>query len=448
MSRTLRAHVLPWALWDWATQPFSTVITTFVFSIYLTSSLFLSEKDAALAPGAPGYDAAYGTLSSGLGLAIGLAGVVIAVAAPLLGRRSDATGRRKTALAANTAVVAVVTALMFFVQPDPSFFVLGAVLIAIGTVALDLAYVPYNALLLQVSTKTTRARVGALGWGIGYLGGIVAMFVVYVGFIAGEPYWFGVSESDSSNIRAVAVLCAVWIVVFSIPLFFAVPEPAETVSHEPAGVIASYRHVFGTIRRIFRENRPAFWFLVSSAVYRDGLAAVFLFGGVIAAVTFGFSFTEVMIFGILGSVFAGISTIAGGWVEQRVGSRAVIRFSLVVIVVFLLGMFVARDAGPAAFWICGLGVTLFIGPAQSASRTLMADFAPAGAEGEYFGLYAMTGRAASFLTPLLWTVSIAVGGAQYWGGLAILTVVAVGFGLFCLVRQPARAAVEDTVLAA
>jgi len=437
MSRTSTARVLAWALWDWATQPFSTVITTFVFSIYLTSSLFLEPGDAALPAGTPEYDAAYGSLSSGLGLAVAVAGVVIAIVAPLLGRHSDTTGRRKGMLAANTAVVAVVTALMFFVEPDPRFFVFGAVLIALGTVFNDLSYVPYNALLVEVSTKKNRARVGALGWGIGYLGGIVAMLIVYVGFIAGEPFWFGTSEIDSTNIRAIAVVCAVWIVVFSVPLFLVVPEPATSrVRVEPAGIVASYRHVFGTVRRIFAGDRSAFWFLISSAVYRDGLAAVFLFGGVIAAGTFGFGFTEVLMFGILGSVLAGVSTIAVGWIEQRIGSRAVIAFSLLAIVAFLLGMFLGRDAGPAAFWICGLGVAFFSGPAQSASRTLMLDFAPAGAEGEFSGLYATTGRAASFITPVLWSVSIALGGAQYWGGLAILSVVAVGFLLFLRVKRP------------
>jgi UMF1 family MFS transporter len=360
MVRSTQTRALAWAAWDWALQPFFTVITTFVFAVYLTSDLFLSDTDAALPAGSPEYDAAYGALSSALGGALAVAAVVVAVAAPVVGLRSDALARRKVMLAVTTAVVVVMTAAMFFVRPEPGFFVVGVVLLAIGTVFAELSYVPYNALLVEVSTTRNRARVGSLGYGLGYLGGILVMIVVYVGFIAGEPYWFGVSEAESENIRAITLVCAAWILVFSVPLFLAVPEPARAASPEVRlGVLDIYRHVFATIRRLVTEDRQAFRFLLASAVFRDGLSGVFVFGGVLAAVTFGFSFTEVTIFGILASLGAGLSTIASGWIEQRVGSRRLILFALPLIIVTLTVMFLARDAGPATFWICGLITTLF-----------------------------------------------------------------------------------------
>lgn len=448
MSRNSGGSAFAWALWDWALQPFATVITSFVFTVYLTSYLFFDNEAAASDPGSPAFESASATLSGGLGIGIAIAGTAIAVIAPLLGRLSDARGRRKAMLAVSTGLVAVMTALMFFVEPSPDFFVLGVVLLAVATVASDLAFVPYNALLSHVSTRENRARVGAFGWGAGYLGGILVMLIAYVGFIAGEPYWFGTSETNSTNIRAIALVCAVWIVVFSIPLFIAVREPAAPASAPTRlGILRTYRELFGTVRRLHRDDRSAFWLLISSAIYRDGLAGVFVFGGVIASVTFGFSFTEVLIFGVMGNVIAGVSTIASGWVEQRWGSIAVIRVSLAGVVVLIAAMVIARDAGAIVFWVCGLGLTVFVGPAQSASRTLLSSFAPASAQGEFFGLYATTGRIAGFLTPTLWALLITAFGAQYWGGVALVLVVAVGLALFLLVKPRAGsvAAANSTV---
>lgn len=441
-----RKQVFSWALWDWATQPFASVITTFVFTVYLTSSLFLDPAVAALGKGNPIYDKALSDLSAGLGLAITVAGLLVALLAPVLGQRSDAAGRRKLWLGINTILVVIAMALMFFVQAGPGYFVLGVALVAIGNVFAEIANVNYNAMLVQVSTPKTVGRVSGLGWGFGYLGGIIVLLLVYVLFIAGDTGGvLGVGEVAGINIRLVALTCAIWTVLFSIPIFLNVPENlADPARRKNVNFFASYGVLVKDIARLFRESRPTFWFLLASAVFRDGLAGVFTFGGVIAAVTFGFSAQEVLIFGIVANLTAGLSTIIAGRFDDRFGPKAVIAFSLGGLIVAGLAVFFAHDGGTTAFWIGGLLLTLFVGPAQAASRSFLARVTPAGREGEIFGLYATTGRAASFLSPLLWTTFIAVGGAQYWGILGIVIVLVVGLALLLLVRVPAmRAATAD-----
>ncbi len=433
-----RKQVFSWALWDWATQPFATVITTFVFTVYLTSSLFLDPEVAALGEGDPAYDRALSNLSAGLGLAITIAGLLVALIAPVIGQRSDAAGRRKLWLAVNTGLVVLSMGAMFFVQPGPGYFVLGVALVAIGNVFAEIANVNYNAMLVQVSTPKTVGKVSGLGWGFGYLGGIIVLLLVYVLFIAGDAGGLlGVGEVDGINIRLVALTCAVWTVIFSIPIFLNVPEIAENPGRRGrVSFFASYKELGKDIARLYRETRPTFWFLLASAVFRDGLAGVFTFGGVIAAVTFGFSFQDVLIFGIVANLTAGISTIISGRFDDRFGPKAVIAVALAGLVVTGLAVFFAHDGGTMAFWIGGLILTLFVGPAQAASRSFLARVTPAGREGEIFGLYATTGRAASFLSPALWTLFIAVGGAQYWGILGIVIVLAVGLVLLLLVKAP------------
>lgn len=431
-----KRQVFSWALWDWATQPYNTVILTFVFTVYLTSDLFLAPDVAALGEGDPTYDRAVADLSAGLGLAVTLAGLAVALLAPVLGQRSDASGRRKLWLGINTALLIVLMALMFFVEAQPSFFVLGLALVSIAGIASEIAGVSYNAMLVQVSTPRTVGRVSGLGWGFGYLGGIIVLLLVYVAFIAGDAHWFGVTEENGLAIRVVALACALWTLVFTIPIFLFVPEVEKSlVARESVSFFRSYAVLVQDVRSLYRDSRPTFWFLLASAVYRDGLAGVFTFGGVIASVTFGFSFEQVLVFGIAANLVAGVSTIVSGRFDDRFGPRAVILFALVGLVITGTVVFLAHDAGTVAFWIGGLLLCLFVGPAQAASRSFLARVTPAGREGEIFGLYATTGRAASFLSPALWTAFIALFGAQYWGILGIVIVLAVGLVLMLRVTS-------------
>ncbi len=425
-----RRRVVAWAAWDWGSAAFNAVITTFVFTVYLTSSGF---GDAA-------------ETSSKLGIGTALAGVAIALLAPVIGQRADRAGRPALWLGVNTAVVVTLSALMFTVRPDPAFLWWGITLVAVGNVFFEFASVNYNAMLSRVSTPATVGRVSGFGWGAGYLGGIVLLLILFVGFISPEVGWFGVTHDDGLNIRVAILIAALWFGVFAVPVLIALPDRRDG-NHpraRPLGVVASYRALFGTIKGLAREHPHTLFFLVASAVFRDGLAGVFTFGGVIAQGTFGFTPGQVIVFGIAANVVAGLATIAFGILDDRLGPKTLILGSLLAMVLAGLGIFVFHDQGTRMFWILGLLLCVFVGPAQSASRSFLARMIPPGREGEIFGLYATTGRAVSFLAPLMFTAAIAVGTrvtggpAQYWGILGIVLVLLAGLLLLLPVRPEER----------
>ena len=433
-------RVWSWALWDWATQPFNSVILTFVFTaLYLTSDAFLAPSVAGLGEGDPAHEQALAELASGLGWAITIAGVLIAVLAPVLGQRADVTGRRKVWLGGATAALIATMFALFFVQASPGFFVLGISLIAAGTVFSEIAGVNYNAMLVQVSTPKTVGKVSGLGWGLGYIGGIIALVLVVV---ATTFDWWGMPTDNGLAYRVIAIGCAVWALLFAWPIFAFVPEAPPAPHREKVGFFRGYAVLVRDIMALWRDSRPTFWFLLASAVFRDGLAGVFAFGAVIAAVAFHFTSNEVLLFGVAANLLAGVATILAGRFDDRFGARAVILVALGGLVVSGLLVFFLHDAGKLVFWIFGLVLTLFVGPAQAASRSFLVRVTPAGRESEIFGLYATTGRAASFLAPMAFATMVAVSGEQFWGILGIVAVILVGLVLMLFVRFPAGDGVD------
>lgn len=431
-----RGRVAAWAAWDWGSAAFNAVVTTFVFTTWITSEAFVEAGTADA-----GAVVALHTTWLGWGLTV--AGVLVALLAPALGALADASGRRRLWLGVNTAAVVVATAAMFFVRPEAGSLsdavILGVVLLSVGNVFFELASVAYNAMLLDISTPTTVGRVSGIGWGAGYVGGIVLLLVLFVGFISPDVGWFGVTGADGLDVRVSVLLSALWFAVFAVPVLVAVPDPVRPPG-SGVGVLGAYRRLGHDLAHLWRERRATLWFLVASAVYRDGLAGVFTFGAVVAVGTFGFSASEVIVFAIAANVVAGLSTVAAGWLDDRVGPRAVVVGSLVGLIVAGLAVFVLHDGGQAVFWSFGLLLTAFVGPAQSASRALLARLAEPERATEAFGLYATTGRAASFLAPFTFSTFVAVTGTQAWGVVGLVLVLAVGLALLLLVRLPASAA--------
>lgn len=457
-ARTRRRRVVAWAAWDAGGAAFNAVITTFVFTVYLTKS-FVDPAVKAAAEGAPDGSAAARALadavdrnSQWLGWGLAIAGFVIAALAPVTGARSDETGRRRFWLGVHTGVVVLVSAALFFVQPAEGqitrYLLLGIALLSVGNIFFELAAVNYNAMLAQVSTPANVGRVSGLGWGSGYLGGIVLLLVLFAAFIQPDVGLFGVTSENGLNVRVAMLVAAAWMGVLALPVLVAVPEVQADPHYRKASVVEAYRELWHDVVGLWRESRDTLRFLLASAIYRDGLAGVFTFGGVVAAGTFGFSQDEVIVFAIAANVVAGVATITSGWLDDRLGPKTVVVGSLVGLLVAGTGIFALHAQGPAVFWVCGLGLSAFVGPAQSASRTLLARTIPAGRESEIFGLYATTGRAASFLAPLAWSAFIALGalisdgGVQYWGILGIMLVLAVGLALLLPVRLGGRTRAE------
>ena len=417
-----RGRVVAWAFWDWGSAAFNAVVTTFVFTVYITGSSFGDED----------------VISAQLGWALAIAGLVIAALAPITGQRSDTSGRRKFWLAVNTLIVVALTAAMFFVQASPSYLLLGLFLVAAGNVFFEFAAVNYNAMLAQVSTSRTIGKVSGFGWGMGYLGGIVLLLIVYFGFIQPDVGLFGVTSDNGLAVRVSMLLAAAWFGLFALPVLFRVPEyrAPRAARREKVSFFRSYVVLGHDVARLWKTSRQTVYFLIASAVFCDGLAGVFTFGGVLAASVFGFSPGEVIIFAIAANVVAGVATISVGALDDRLGAKPVIMTALVGLLVSGLVVFFLHGGGQIVFWTAGLALCLFVGPAQSASRTFLARLIPAGREGEVFGLYATTGRAVSFLAPAAFALSVTIFGETYWGILGLMLVLLIG--LLLLIPVSAR----------
>ncbi|GGL89776.1 MFS transporter [Nakamurella endophytica] len=405
------------------------MIVTFVFSVYLTSSV------GEHLPGSV-------SASTWYGISVGIAGLLIAVLAPVTGQQGDAGGHRRRSLAVFSALITACIVGLFWVHDEPSYFVLGAALIGLGSVFFEIGAVFYNAMLRQISTPATIGRVSGFGWSMGYFGGIILLLFVYFGFISGDGAvqgFFGVSSEDAFNIRVVALVAAAWFGLFALPVLFAVPEIRPGPAQRRRGILAAYRLLFADIAVLWRTDRQAAVFLLASAVFRDGLAGVFHFGAILAGTVYGIAADQVLIFGVAANVTAALGAVGAGFLDDRFGPRRVIVGSLVGLLVS--GTVLLFLSGPAAFWVFGLLLTLFVGPAQSASRTYLARSTPPGRESELFGLYATTGRAVSFLSPLLFALFAGVFAADRAGIVGILLVLAVGLVLVLPLRDPVDKAV-------
>jgi UMF1 family MFS transporter len=445
-----RRRIVSWALWDWGSAAFNAVVTTFVFSTYLASSSFV---DPAIVQAA-GDDAKNPALvlakagnATVISTALTIAGILVALLAPVLGQRSDGSGRRKFWLGVNSGILVLVMAAMVFVASVPSSLLLGATLLAVGNLVFEFASVNYNAMLVQVSTPKTIGRVSSWGWGAGYIGGIVLLVILLVLFlqsfgVAGHTGLLGVAstlEGGVWSVRLAILVAAVWFGVFAIPLLVDVPEiPAHDGARERVGIIGSYRKLGRTIAALSRKNPQILLFLAASAVFRDGLAAVFTFGAIIASQVFGFSSSEVIYFAVAANLVAGLGSFAAGSLDDRLGAKRIIVGSLVGLVVAALVVLFVGTA-QLGFWICGLFLCLFVGPVQSASRSFLARVTPPGREGEVFGLYATTGRAVSFLAPALFTLFVAVTGDTRFGIVGIALVLLLGLLLMLRVNAVQRA---------
>ncbi|KJQ55462.1 MFS transporter [Microbacterium sp. SA39] len=431
-----KKQVYSWALWDWATQPFNTVILTFVFTaLYLVGEGFLPADIAALDPSDPTRMAAEAELTSGLGLGSTIAAFGILLLAPVLGQRADAAGRQKLWLGIGTGALVFCMLGLWFVEPTPSLFWLGVALISAGSVFGEIAAVNSNAMLIGIATPKNVGRISGLGWGFGYIGGILALVIVVV---LDTFDWFGMSTDNGLAYRLIAVGCAVWTIIFSIPIFLNVPEPSLGRPERKVGFFASYPLLVNDVKRLYRdpETRPTFWYLLSSAVFRDGLGGVFAFGAIIGTAVFGFETQAIIVFGIAANLIAGVSTILAGRLDDRLGPKRIILASIGSMIVAGLAVFLLRDGGTTVFWVGGLILCAFVGPAQAAARSFLARVTPAGREGEIFGLYATTGRAASWISSGAWTVLIVLTGQTAFGILGIVVVLALGFVLLLPVRAP------------
>ena len=431
-ASTKKRGTFSWALWDWAEQPYPTIMQTFIFPVYLAGAVATAGDNA----------------DTKLGWATTIAGILLALIAPVLGRRSDESGKRKFWLMVNTYVLVAIMVASFFIEPKPEYFVMGLVLYGLGSVVQESAFINYYAMLKSVTTEKNIGRVSGYAWALGYAGGIILLCVSLFGFILPETV-FGAPSENGMSVRIVFLFSAAWTLIFSIPMLLNVPEIArKDGGRGRESIVQSYQALWGQLKSLRAQAPETFKFLISSAIYRDGLAGVFTFGAVLGSLAFGFSQTQIILFGIAANIVAGIGAAIGGRLDDVIGSRSVIIGSLVGLIIAGSGVFLFAGQGVITYWIGGLLLCLFVGPAQASSRTFVSRFTPEGREGEVFGLYQTTGRAVSFLSGAFWSISIAIGGAltgaenaTIYGVLGLMVILIVG--LFLLLRVHPRPQVLD-----
>jgi UMF1 family MFS transporter len=252
---------------------------------------------------------------------------------------------------------------------------------------------------------------------------------------------FGVPATDGLEVRTVFLFSAIWTLVFSIPLLLRVPEIEAKKDRKKESILQSYIALWSQLKSLYRQAPETLKFLISSAVYRDGLSGVFSFGAVLGSLAFGFSQTEIIIFGMAANIVSGIGAVIGGRIDDVIGSKNVIVYSLIGLIIAGFSVFLFAEAGQITYWIGGLALCLFVGPAQASSRTFVSRFAPEGREGEVFGLYQTTGRAISFLSGFFWATAITIAAVAtgeenttIYGVLGLMVILIVGLLLLLRVN--------------
>ncbi|MFZ1414226.1 MAG: MFS transporter [Defluviicoccus sp.] len=416
MVSTARAQ-FAWCSLDWANSAFPTVIITFVFAAYFAKAV------AA--------DAIAGTAAWSYTISLSMAAV--ALTGPLLGAIADAAGRRKPWVLGFSLVCIAATALLWFAVPQSTIVIAVLVLVAIANYGFETSIIFYNAMLPSVASPERIGRISGWGWALGYFGGLVCLVFCLLLLVQPDPPLFGLDRAEAEPVRATALFVAGWYLVFLLPFMVLVPDRAAT----GVGLVTAAKqglHTLAATVRHLRRYRQVGLYLLAHMVYTDGLNTLFGIGGIYAAVTFGMDFNEILVFGIALNVAAGSGAFAFGWVDDRIGPKRTLIIALIAMIAIGAGLIVVTDV--TWFWVLALGLSLFFGPAQSASRTLMARLAPPNLEAEMFGLYALSGKATAFLGPALFGWVTALAQSQRVGLATILVLFIAGLGLLVPVREP------------
>jgi UMF1 family MFS transporter len=445
--RATRLAIASWVLFDSAAQPFFTLVTTFVFAPYFAARV-----------------AATPTQGQALwGYATGAAGLLIALLSPVLGAIADAGGRRKPWIAVFSSLLVVGSAALWFSAPGGEHaLAIGLVAFAIGTVGAEFATVFNNAMMPDLVGEHELGRLSGTGWAVGYIGGLISLVIV-LGLLAGQPETgktlfglaplFGLDPARFEGDRASGPFTAIWYVVFVLPLFLYTPDTPRRRGLGDA-VKTGLRELGETLSTL-SEHGNVVRYLAANMIYTDGLVALFAFGGIYAAGTFGWSAVELGLFGILLTITGTIGAFVGGRLDDRIGPKRVVIGSLVLLVFSSIGI-LSIDAGhiglfvpvaPAttgdglfastaekAYLALGAVIGAVAGPMQASSRSLLVRVAPRERMTQFFGLYALVGKATSFTGPFLVGIITSVTSSQRIGISVLVLFFAAGAILLAKVR--------------
>ena len=440
--------IAAWVLFDPAAQPFFTLVTTFVFAPYFA---------ARVAPDPVAGQALWG-------YATGIAGFLIAVLSPILGAVADATGPRKPWIAGFSILLIAGSAALWFTAPrSADSITIALVAFAIGTIGAEFATVFTNAMMPDLVPPHQLGRLSGIGWAAGYIGGLISLVIV-LGLFAAQPETgrtffglapaFGLDPATYEGDRASGPFSAIWYVVLVLPLFLLTPDQ-KRVLPLAAAVRVGLADLSTTLTSV-RRHANAARYLAANMVYTDGLIALTAFGGIYASGTFGWSAVELGLFGILLTITGTIGAFAGGWLDDRLGPKWVIEVTLAVFILTAIAilsidvdhvLFVIKVAPPSpgdglfasvgekAYLALGALIGAAAGPLQASSRTLLVRVSPREQITQFFGLYALTGKATSFVAPTLVGVLTTLAGSQRLGISVLVLFFAVGLLLMQRVKE-------------
>jgi UMF1 family MFS transporter len=443
-----RVAVISWIFFDWAAQPYFTLITTFVFAPYFATSI---APDPA-------------TGQSLWGFAMAAAGMLIALLSPVLGAIADASGRRKPWIAAFGALLVLGSCALWIGKPG-DYAIIPPLLtaVALASVGAEFATVFNNAMMPTLVPPERIGRLSGNGWATGYVGGIISLIIV-LGFLAANPETgrtllgfkplFGLDPATHEGDRITGPLTGLWFIIFVMPMFLFTPDyPAKRPVRQAAR--AGFLGLRKSLGELPRQKSLA-TFLLANMIYTDGLVSLFAFGGIYAAGTFGWHTIQIGTFGIILAIAGTFGAWLGGKLDDFLGPKRVIAGSMLILLLSLAAiLLVDKDsilfvpvaapepggalfsgAAERAYLVLGCLIGAAGGPLQAASRTLLIRLAPKDRIAQYFGLFALTGKVTSFIGPLMIGAITAVTASQK-AGMAVLVVFFVaGLALLMRVREP------------
>ncbi|MGL4235100.1 MFS transporter [Tabrizicola sp.] len=445
-----RKRIWGWYFFDWASQPYNTLLLTFIFGPYFAEiaiGYYLGQGLDA--------DASAAAAQSFWGWGIAASSVLIAVFAPILGAVADTTGRRLVWVWFFSAFYIVGACALWWVAPGGGIEILywAVTFFGIGFIGMEFATIFTNALMPSLSDHDELGAISGAGFAFGYLGGLLALIIMLGLFVSnpenGLTYLglnplLGEDAETQVGTRIVGPFTALWFILFMIPFFLWVKEPRTSpVRFEPGRVLAQLKQLLASLR--FRNSLKAY--LASSLLYRDALNALYVFGGVYAKGVLGWSIGQIGIFGIVGATAAVLAAWIGGKMDRRFGPKPVIAFSIVVLILVcsvLVGMTREQVWGialdPASnqsdnlLFICGALIGAAGGMVQAASRTMMVRHTTPDHATEAFGLFALSGKVASFVAPSLIAIVTGISGSQRIGFSPLIVLFLIGLILLVWVN--------------
>ena len=440
MAITHKKRIWGWMAFDWATQPFYTLGLTFIFGPYFAAVAAQYYLGTGLTEAAADAQA-----QSIWGIGQSIAGLLIALTAPVLGAFADTSGRKIPWIIFFSIIYVIAAAMLWGLTPDGSTLFLMLFIFYIGFFASESALNFVNAILPSLGSTEEVGRISGSGAAFGYWGGVVSLFIMLLLLaendagvtLLGTAPLFGLDPDLREGTRSVGPFIAIWFAIFMIPFFLWVRDAPSDKSATPAmGTVLA--NLWATLQSVFKR-KSLFNFLVGSMVYRDALNALYAFGGVYAALVLDWQTVQIGVFGIIAAIAAAITTWIGGLCDAKYGPKPVIITAILVLItvcIFIVGMSreqlfgFALEAGSnlpdIIFYICGAAIGGAGGALYAASRSMMVRHTHPERPTEAFGLFALTGKATAFLAPLLITLFTVMTGNTQLGFLPVIFLFLIG----------------------